>query len=158
MRSEIFERALQGMVADGHPFRGALFAGLMVAPQGELSLIEFNVRFGDPETQVLMAVLEGDVADALDAAARGDLKPELLRFSSDPALCVVLAASGYPEAPRTGDAISGLDAAARGLGCRCFTRGRAFVTGRWSARAGACSASCARRDDRRSASARLSSR
>ncbi len=129
VRHEIFERALQGMVAEGHPFRGALFAGLMITPTGDLSLIEFNVRFGDPETQVLMAVLEGDVADALDAAARGQLNPALLGVSTDPALCVVLAAGGYPEAPRTGDVISGLEAAAAVNGVQVFHAGTSFRDG-----------------------------
>lgn len=129
VREEIFERALRGMVSDGHPFRGALFAGLMVTPAGDLSLIEFNVRFGDPETQVLMAVLEGDVADALDAAARGALRPELLRVSSDPALCVVLAAPGYPEAPRLGAAISGLEAAGAVPGVQVFHAGTSVREG-----------------------------
>ena len=129
VRHEIFERALQGMVAEGHPFRGALFAGLMITPTGDLSLIEFNVRFGDPETQVLMAVLEGDVADALDAAARGQLNPALLSVSTDPALCVVLAAGGYPEAPRTGDVISGLEAAAAVNGVQVFHAGTSFRDG-----------------------------
>jgi len=123
IRTEIFERALRGMAADGHPFRGVLFAGLMIGEQGELSLLEFNVRFGDPETQVLMAVLDGDVAEALSAAARGELRPELLEVSSDHAVCIVLAAGGYPESPRTGDPISGLDAAATVPGVRVFHAG-----------------------------------
>jgi phosphoribosylamine--glycine ligase len=84
IRREIFERALRGMVADGQPFRGVLFAGLMISEQEEISLLEFNVRFGDPETQVLMAVLEGDLAEALTAAARGELRPELLEVSPRP--------------------------------------------------------------------------
>ncbi len=129
VRAEIFERALRGMVSEGHPFRGALFAGLMITPDGEPSLIEFNVRFGDPETQVLMAVLDGDVAQALDAAARGELRPELLHVSSDPALCVVLAAHGYPESPRTGDVISGLEAAAAVPGVQVFHAGTALRDG-----------------------------
>lgn len=129
VREEIFERTLRGMAAEGHPFRGVLFAGLMITPEGEPKLIEFNVRFGDPETQVLMAVLEGDVALALAAAARGELAPELLRVSSDPALCVVIAAGGYPEAPRTGDAISGLDAAAQVPGVKVFHAGTKLVDG-----------------------------
>jgi phosphoribosylamine--glycine ligase len=123
IREEIFESALRGMVADGHPFRGALFAGLMITPAGDLSLIEFNVRFGDPETQVLMAVLEGDVALALAAAARGELRPELLHVSSDHAVCVVLAAGGYPEAPRTGDVVHGLAQAAALPGVQVFHAG-----------------------------------
>lgn len=129
IRVEIFERALRGMVLDGHPFRGVLFAGLMITPEGELSLLEFNVRFGDPETQVLMAVLDGDVARALQAAARGELEPELLHVSSDHAVCIVLAAAGYPEAPRAGDAIGGLDAAARVPGVQVFHAGTALRDG-----------------------------
>jgi phosphoribosylamine--glycine ligase len=129
IRREIFERALQGMVTDGHPFRGVLFAGLMISEQEEISLLEFNVRFGDPETQVLMAVLEGDLAEALAAAARGELRPELLQVSPEHALCIVLAAAGYPEAPRTGDAITGLDAAERVPGVRVFHAGTSLRDG-----------------------------
>ena len=129
IRHEIFERTLRGMVAEGHPFRGVLYAGLMITPEGEPSLIEFNVRFGDPETQVLMAVLEGDVAHALDAAARGELEPDLLHVSSDPALCVVLAAGGYPEAPRTGDVITGLEAASAVPGVSVFHAGTSLRDG-----------------------------
>jgi phosphoribosylamine--glycine ligase len=129
IRHEIFERTLRGMVAEGHPFRGVLYAGLMITPEGEPSLIEFNVRFGDPETQVLMAVLEGDVAHALDAAARGELEPALLHVSSDPALCVVLAAAGYPEAPRTGDVITGLEAASAVPGVSVFHAGTSLRGG-----------------------------
>jgi phosphoribosylamine--glycine ligase len=130
IRHEIFERALAGMVADGHPFRGALFAGLMITPEGEPSLLEFNVRFGDPETQVLMAVLDGDVAQALHAAARGELRPELLHVSSDHAVCVVLAAGGYPESPRTGDVITGLEAAGLVPGVQVFHAGTALKDGK----------------------------
>jgi phosphoribosylamine--glycine ligase len=129
IRREIFERALKGMAADGHPFRGVLFAGLMISEQDEISLLEFNVRFGDPETQVLMAVLEGDLAVALAAAARGELRPELLQVSSEHALCVVLAAGGYPEAPRTGDVVSGLAAAAAVPGVQVFHAGTSLRDG-----------------------------
>jgi phosphoribosylamine--glycine ligase len=110
-RREIFEPALRGMAADGHPFRGVLFAGLMVTPARELVLLEFNVRFGDPETQVMLATIDGDLGDALDAAARGALDPRALAPAGRHAVCIVVAAHGYPEKPRTGDAISGLDAA-----------------------------------------------
>jgi phosphoribosylamine---glycine ligase len=129
IRSEIFERALKGMAADGHPFRGVLFAGLMISDTGELSLLEFNVRFGDPETQVLMAVLEGDLAQALAAAARGELRPELLEVSPDHAVCIVLAAAGYPESPRSGDVISGLSAAAAVPGVQVFHAGTSLRDG-----------------------------
>ena len=123
IRKEVFERALAGMAAEGQPFRGALFAGLMITQQGEISLLEFNVRFGDPETEVLLAVLDGDFASALAGAARGQLDPELLHVSADHAVCVVLAASGYPESPRTGDAITGLNEAAAVPGVQVFHAG-----------------------------------
>jgi len=104
---------LRGMAADGHPFRGTLFAGIMVTPDEQVRLIEFNVRFGDPETQVLMATLDGDLAVALASAARGQLEPAAIRASGEHAVCVVLAAHGYPDTPRKGDVIDGLpDAAA----------------------------------------------
>lgn len=129
IRVEVFERALRGMVVDGHPFRGVLFAGLMITPQGEPSLLEFNVRFGDPETQVLMAVLEGDLAAALLAAARGALRPELLRVSAQHAVCIVLAAGGYPESPRLGDVVTGLDAASALPDVAVFHAGTGFRDG-----------------------------
>jgi len=129
IRREIFERALSGMAADGNPFRGVLFAGLMITPKGEISLLEFNVRFGDPETQVLMAVLDGDFAEALAGAARGELDVNLLRISGDHAVCVVLASGGYPESPRTGDVITGLEAASAVPGVQVFHAGTSLRAG-----------------------------
>jgi phosphoribosylamine--glycine ligase len=109
---QILKPTLRGMAAEGRAFRGTLFAGIMVTPEREVRLIEFNVRFGDPETQVLMATLEGDLAEALAQAARGSLDPSCLRPSGQHAVCVVLGAHGYPATPRKGDVISGLDVAA----------------------------------------------
>lgn len=109
---DIIAPAIAGMAAEGAPFRGTLFAGLMVTEAGEPSLLEFNVRFGDPETQVLMQTTRGDLGDALAAAAAGRLDTGALLPSGEQAVCVVLAAPGYPESPRTGAPISGLDAAA----------------------------------------------
>lgn len=111
IEARIVAPALQGMAEMGRPFRGALFAGLMLTPDGEPRLLEFNVRFGDPETQVLMNVIEGDLGEALDAAAQGRLDPGTLRSAARHALCVVLAAPGYPGAVVTGARIEGLDAA-----------------------------------------------
>jgi len=130
---EIFARAVSGMAAEGYPFRGVLFAGVMVTPAGEPVLLEFNVRFGDPETQVLMQTTRGDLGDALDAAARGALDPTALQPNGEHALCVVLAAPGYPESPRTGGIITGLDAAGEVQGVRVLhagtaARGDAVVT------------------------------
>lgn len=110
--TEVMRPTLRGMAAEGRPFRGTLFAGIMVTPDEQVRLIEFNVRFGDPETQVLMATLEGDLAEALAGAARGQLQPDALRASGRHAVCIVLAAHGYPDPPRKGDVIHGLAAAA----------------------------------------------
>ena len=112
IRRDVFERTVRGMAAEGMPYRGVLFAGLMITDAGEPYLLEFNVRFGDPETQVLMNVLDGDLGDALDGAARGRLDISSLRAARRHALCVVLAAERYPGTPRVGDVIHGLDAAA----------------------------------------------
>lgn len=111
VRKEIIERVVEGMAADGVPFTGALFAGLMVTPTGEPVTLEFNVRFGDPETQVLTMITDGDFAEALGAAARGELSPDLLRVTNQHAVCVVLASAGYPSAARLGDVITGVDRA-----------------------------------------------
>jgi phosphoribosylamine--glycine ligase len=106
------EPILRAMDARGTPFTGALFAGLMIPPDGEPTVLEYNVRFGDPETEVLMDLLEGDFADALAGAAEGRLDPTLLARAPRHAIAVVLAAQGYPAKPRTGDVIEGLDDAA----------------------------------------------
>jgi len=122
---EIFEPALRGMASEGNPYCGALFAGIMVTPQGDPLLLEFNVRFGDPETQVLMATTAGDFGDALHAAAQGKLDASALKPSGEHAVCVVLAAAGYPDAPRTGDPIEGLAEAQAVPGVSVFHAGTA---------------------------------
>lgn len=113
----IVEPTLRGMAAEGHPFRGVLFVGLMI-DGGTPRVLEFNVRFGDPETCVLVPLYQGNFGELLQGAANGDLERVLGegntghdRPSAAPsaALCVVMAAEGYPASPRTGDAIEGLD-------------------------------------------------
>jgi phosphoribosylamine--glycine ligase len=109
---EIVEPTLEGMAADGMPFRGVLFVGLMI-DRGFPRVLEYNVRFGDPETVVLVPTYGGDWFDLLDAAAAGNLgriAPGAGQ-AEGAALCIVMAAAGYPGKPRTGDAIEGLDAA-----------------------------------------------
>ncbi len=114
MRDEVERRILlpilRTMAADGTPFRGALYAGLMLTPHG-IKVLEFNARFGDPETQALLPLIDGDLLPVLDACARGMLAPEMLQIYDGAAACVVLAAAGYPERPRRGDAIDGVEAA-----------------------------------------------
>jgi phosphoribosylamine---glycine ligase len=123
VEEQIVAPTVRGMAAEGRPFRGALFAGLMVSPAGEPQLLEFNVRFGDPETQVLVSTLEGDFGDALAGAAAGRLVPGAVRASGLSAVCVVLAAAGYPEAPRTGEVIEGLERVSRLPNVRVFHAG-----------------------------------
>jgi phosphoribosylamine--glycine ligase len=101
---------LRAMKEEGATFRGVLFVGLMIH-EGRASVLEFNVRFGDPEATVLVPMLEGDWFALLDGAARGRLDPEAFGTKSGAALAVVMASEGYPAAPTTGDPIEGLDAA-----------------------------------------------
>ena len=110
--ARIVRPALAGMAAMGAPFRGVLFAGLMIGRDGP-QLIEFNARFGDPETQVILPRLEDDLLPLLLASATGTLPEEPLRWSDGAALTVVLAAKGYPDAPEKGAHIGGLEVAAR---------------------------------------------
>jgi phosphoribosylamine--glycine ligase len=111
------------MVRRGIDYRGVLYAGLMLTPDGP-KVLEFNVRFGDPETQVVLPRLDGDLAALLAEAASGSLRTRP-RFTGDAAVCVVMASEGYPEVPRTGDPIVGLDDAARLEGVTVFHAGTA---------------------------------
>ncbi len=109
---EAIAPTLAGMRAEGHPFRGVLFAGVMITAEGTPMLLEHNVRFGDPECEALMELLEGDVGGLLASAARGALEPSLVRIRRDRhAVVVILAAGGYPQAPSTGAPIRGLEEA-----------------------------------------------
>jgi phosphoribosylamine--glycine ligase len=111
VQREVIDKVLSGMRAEGCPFRGTLFAGLMITDAGAPLVLEFNVRFGDPETQVLMNVIEGDLCELLMSAARGSLDATAIKVVDRHALCVVLAAAGYPGEVRTGDIIQGLEQA-----------------------------------------------
>ena len=128
----------------GHPFRGALYAGLMLTPEG-LRVLEFNCRFGDPETQVLMLALDEDLLPLLDACARGRLEPRRLRVAMGLAVGVVLAAENYPRAPRLGDPIEGIDGAPEDV--QIFHAGtRSEGGGRLVTAGGRVLTVCARRD------------
>jgi phosphoribosylamine---glycine ligase len=108
----VIDPVLRGMAKLGIPFTGALFAGLMIAPDGGLTVLEYNVRFGDPETEVLMDLLDGDLGDALAGAAALRFDSGVLSRSTRHGVAVVLAAEGYPGKPRSGDVIEGLAEAA----------------------------------------------
>lgn len=99
---------LRGMAAEGHPFVGTLFPGLMVR-DGEVKVIEYNARSGDPETQVHMLRLESDLYEVTRAAAEGRLDEVEVRWASEPAVCVVLVPGGYPGKYEIGQAIEGLE-------------------------------------------------
>jgi phosphoribosylamine--glycine ligase len=118
---EIIEPTMRGMAAIGAPFTGVLYAGLMIDESGP-KLIEYNVRFGDPECQVLMMRLKDDILVLLKAAAEGELAHVSARWKDDAALTVVMAAEGYPGTPKKGTAISGL-AAAEANGAKVFHAG-----------------------------------
>ncbi|WP_409475895.1 phosphoribosylamine--glycine ligase [Stenotrophomonas sp. Y-13] len=106
---EVVEPTVAGMIADGVPFTGFLYAGLMIDATGAPKVIEFNVRFGDPETQPVMLRLQSDLVDLLEAAIDGALAGVDAQWDPRPSLGVVMAAKPYPDTPITGDVISGLD-------------------------------------------------
>jgi phosphoribosylamine--glycine ligase len=112
VRREIIEPTVAAMAREGRPFKGVLYAGLMLTAEGP-KLIEYNVRFGDPETQVLLPRLKSDLLPALIAARDGVLGDFDLRWREEAAVCVVLAARGYPDDPLKGTEIRGLEAVAR---------------------------------------------
>ncbi|WP_440975396.1 phosphoribosylamine--glycine ligase [Pseudoxanthomonas winnipegensis] len=107
---EVVEPTVAGMIADGVPFTGFLYAGLMIDASGAPKVIEFNVRFGDPETQPVMLRLQSDLVELVEAAIDGRLDEVQAQWDPRPSLGVVIAARPYPDTPVTGEVIEGLDA------------------------------------------------
>lgn len=105
----IIKPTAKAMVVEGRPFRGVLFAGLMITPDGKPKTIEFNARFGDPETQVVLPRLKSDLLDIFLAAVNGTLDQVKIEWSTEAAVCVVLASGGYPASYPKGLPIQGLD-------------------------------------------------
>ncbi|MEQ8747230.1 phosphoribosylamine--glycine ligase [Pyruvatibacter sp.] len=126
--TRIIEPTLATMKADGMPYTGVLYAGLMITDKGP-ELIEYNARFGDPECQVLMMRMKSDLLPLLDAAARAQLAGQNVEWHSDPALTVVMAAGGYPGTYDKGTVIGGLDDAARDDAVEIFHAGTAEKDG-----------------------------
>jgi phosphoribosylamine--glycine ligase len=120
---EVVHPAIRGMAADGHPYQGVLFVGLMIEADGTPKVIEFNVRFGDPETQPLMVQMQSDLVPLLDGAARGTLDRVAPPRFHGAAVCVVLAAGGYPRAFEKGLPIEGLEEASAREGVVIFHAG-----------------------------------
>ncbi|MBK6435894.1 MAG: phosphoribosylamine--glycine ligase [Rhodanobacteraceae bacterium] len=106
----VIQPTLAGMRLDGHPFIGFLYAGLMINARNEIKVLEFNVRFGDPETQPILLRLQSDLVDLLETALNGRLHEATAVWDPRPAIGVVVAAHGYPAKVRNGDIICGLDA------------------------------------------------
>src|SRR5262249_27380882 len=104
----ILQPAIDGLRAEGRMFVGVLYAGLILTAQGP-QVIEFNCRFGDPETQVILPLLRSDLLTIMLACAHGRLAVQRVDWSNGAAACVVLAAHGYPGPPRRGDRITGLE-------------------------------------------------
>ena len=128
INEKILQPFLKGVQADGMDFRGIIYAGLMVTDKGP-KILEFNVRFGDPETQAILVRLESDLVEALLAVAEGRLSEVELVWSKKPAVCVVLASGGYPGDYAKGKEISGLDEAAA-TGAVVFHAGTKAVDGK----------------------------
>ena len=126
---EIVSPVLAGMEHEGYPYRGFLYVGLMLTADGP-KVIEFNVRFGDPEAQVVLPMLDEDLAGLLGQAASGTLPSRPARFRHEPHVGVVLAAGGYPDSPESGKPIDGLDAANDVPGALVFHAGTSRHDGR----------------------------
>jgi phosphoribosylamine--glycine ligase len=124
---EIIVPTVQGMAADGIEYTGFLYAGLMIDAQGNPRTLEFNCRMGDPETQPIMLRLKSDLVDLLERAIDGRLDEVEAEWDRRTALGVVLAAAGYPDAPRTGDPVMALPPDADD--CVVFHAGTQFVDG-----------------------------
>ncbi|MCX5570802.1 phosphoribosylamine--glycine ligase [Kaistia nematophila] len=133
--AEIIRPTMKAMAARGAPFKGVLFAGLMITAKGP-ELIEYNVRFGDPECQVLMMRLESDLLDLLLAAAEGKLDGVETRWRPEAALTVVMAAKGYPGDYAKGTPIAGIEAADALPDTKVFQAGTALAEGRLVANGG----------------------
>jgi len=126
---EVIRPTVRGLAAEGTPYIGFLYAGLMIAPDGTPHVLEFNCRFGDPETQPIMTRLQSDLADLCEAALAGRLHEKEANWDERAAVGVVLATEGYPENARQGDAIAGLDEAAA-LDGKVFHAGTRLEGGR----------------------------
>ena len=124
----IAEPTVEGMAAEGTPFTGVLYCGLMMTARGP-QVLEFNARFGDPETQAILVRLDSDLIDALEACVDRRLAETPLRWSTGASACVVASSGGYPGSYATGLPISGLAAAAQVPGVEVFHAGTALKNG-----------------------------
>ena len=126
---QIIYPTVKGMAAENNEYVGFLYAGLMIDDAGNPKVIEFNCRFGDPETQPIMMRMKSDLVELCDAACDGKLDTKTCEYDERPAVGVVLAAEGYPQSPRKGDVISGLESAAE-PGSKIFQAGTKQTDGK----------------------------
>ncbi|MGE5558290.1 MAG: phosphoribosylamine--glycine ligase [Bacillota bacterium] len=126
IQNEILIPAVNGMAAEGRPFRGVLYAGLMISMDGCPKVVEFNARFGDPEAQAVLPRLNTDLLEVMMATVNGKLKDISLNWTQKAAVCVVLAAGGYPGDYQRGDLINGIEDAEK-TGCLIFHAGTALM-------------------------------
>jgi len=124
----VIQPTIRGMAEQGMPFTGFLYAGLMVSPDGEMKVLEYNVRFGDPETQPILMRLQSDLAELCLEAVKGNLDRVDAQWDPRPSLGVVMAAGGYPGSYSKGQVITGLDEANQG-GTRVFHAGTKLLDG-----------------------------
>ncbi len=142
----IFRPTVDAMAKLGRPFKGCLYFGLMLTPKGP-QVIEYNSRFGDPETQVVLELLESDLVDIMEAVYRGTLTPEMVRFAPGAAACVILASGGYPKSYRKGLPISGLDANGQAEGVSVYHSGTKLSDGQYLSNGGRVLGVTARAED-----------
>ncbi|RJO73968.1 MAG: phosphoribosylamine--glycine ligase [Myxococcales bacterium] len=128
---EVMLPMIRALAAEGCPYRGVLYAGLMING-GQPSVLEFNARFGDPETQPILARLKSDLAALLLATTNGTLGRMSVEWDPRPAVCVVMASGGYPAAPQTGFPISGLDEVKSDPDVVVFHAGTKRIDGQWT--------------------------
>ena len=144
----IVQPTVNGLIKDGLPYRGYLYFGLMMTQDGP-KIIEYNCRFGDPECQAVMPLVQGDIAQFCYEASKGEMKPELISFDEGWSVCLVLASAGYPASSRSGDVIKGVDQV---KGARVYHAGtRKNSAGDWETNGGRVLAVVAGGEDRLSA-------
>jgi phosphoribosylamine--glycine ligase len=127
--NDIILPTISGLADEGRPYKGALYAGLMITKDGPV-VLEFNARFGDPETQCLLPRMECDLGEVLMAAVQGRLDEVHVEWKKEAAICVVLCSKGYPDKPETGKEIRGLDAALQMENVTIFHAGTSTVDGK----------------------------
>lgn len=128
--NHIAQPTIDGMAAEDTPFIGVLYCGLMMTARGPM-VLEYNARFGDPETQAILVRLESDLVDALEASVAGRLSETTLNWKPGASACVVAASEGYPGSYTTGQKITGLDAAAQVAGVQVFHAGTSLIDGKY---------------------------